>query len=513
MDTGVEQFVAVTGASVEDARRLLEACEGNLDLAINMHMEGQQEGGATDTTATTAVAGSSYEELHGVRAPIPQTSGVLIEESQTTGRSLRSRRLPATVFDPFQDYSRVSHRGGNVGKVESLADLFKPPFDLIFTGTFDELRMMGQAKKRWLLVNLQDSKEFASQVLNRDVWSHEGVKAILSEHFLFWQIHSITDDGLRFKQLYHVTTFPYVAILDPRTGEKIVDWTSITVAKFIPELKEFLCNNRFEDDESKQRGSDGLADMSEEEQLQAAIRASLREIEPEPPSDPREACESDEFVSLSSSEEEDDVDGVMEEEVAHSHTLSMSQHTVAGTVSDYVDLDVSQLRSGTDRQYSSTVTESKIPHLTRKRKLSADNESTNTPPVKLVCSSIHSNTLSQSQFKTEKGAVRNHSKGKQRAVSSGVRTSVEERLKSGELQKTDVSRVLIRLPDGSRLEKAFMRSSPIVELFTYLCEKGINPEEHDIVTNFPRRALKELDHLISFQEANFYPSVTVFVQD
>ena len=32
------------------------------------------------------------------------------------------------------------------------------------------------------------------------------------------QIHSITDDGLRFKQLYHVETFPYISIIDPRTG-------------------------------------------------------------------------------------------------------------------------------------------------------------------------------------------------------------------------------------------------------------------------------------------------------
>ena len=36
----LEQFVSVTGASREVARSLLEACGGNLDLAINMHLEG-----------------------------------------------------------------------------------------------------------------------------------------------------------------------------------------------------------------------------------------------------------------------------------------------------------------------------------------------------------------------------------------------------------------------------------------------------------------------------------------
>lgn len=61
---------------------------------------------------------------YGVRAPIPQTRGVLVEENTPpselhisyfcmvrellisyTGRALRSRRLPQSVFDPFQDYS------------------------------------------------------------------------------------------------------------------------------------------------------------------------------------------------------------------------------------------------------------------------------------------------------------------------------------------------------------------------------------------------------------------------
>ena len=40
------------------------------------------------------------------------------------------------------------------------------------------------------MVNVQDSKQFASQVLNRDVWSHGGVRTILSRHFLFWQVFS-----------------------------------------------------------------------------------------------------------------------------------------------------------------------------------------------------------------------------------------------------------------------------------------------------------------------------------
>ena len=38
------------------------------------------------------------------------------------------------------------------------------------------------------MVNVQNNKEFVCQALNRDVWSHDGVKAVVKDHFLFWQV-------------------------------------------------------------------------------------------------------------------------------------------------------------------------------------------------------------------------------------------------------------------------------------------------------------------------------------
>ena len=46
----------------------------------------------------------------------------------------------------------------------------------------------GQRSNKWLLVNIQDPKEFSCQVLNRDVWSNSAVKDIINEHFIFWQV-------------------------------------------------------------------------------------------------------------------------------------------------------------------------------------------------------------------------------------------------------------------------------------------------------------------------------------
>lgn len=63
MDEKIKQFVSVTGASVETASSLLEACGGNLDLAVSMHMEG--DGGAASTSGPGLVplVEKSYEDL------------------------------------------------------------------------------------------------------------------------------------------------------------------------------------------------------------------------------------------------------------------------------------------------------------------------------------------------------------------------------------------------------------------------------------------------------------------
>lgn len=96
---------------------------------------------------------------------------------------------------------------GSDAKKKSLAELFQPPHDIMFHGSFHEVcicnpltysftsyfslrqaRLAGEHKRKWLLVNVQDSKEFASQVLNRDVWSNHNVKDIIREYFIFWQV-------------------------------------------------------------------------------------------------------------------------------------------------------------------------------------------------------------------------------------------------------------------------------------------------------------------------------------
>lgn len=67
-DKSVQEFVNLTGASVEIARSLLEACSGNLELAIGMHLDSMpvpsdlQNRGLEEPDPAPSSAPSTYEE-------------------------------------------------------------------------------------------------------------------------------------------------------------------------------------------------------------------------------------------------------------------------------------------------------------------------------------------------------------------------------------------------------------------------------------------------------------------
>jgi thioredoxin-related protein len=125
-----------------------------------------------------------------------------------------------TTAGNVETASHSNHtKGSSSSKQKTLAELFKPPTDIMFQGTFQEARVAGQMQNKWLLVNIQDSREFRCQVLNRDVWNNHQVKKIISNQFIFLQIQHITDDGIRFRQLYEVEGCPIIMVIDPRTGQ------------------------------------------------------------------------------------------------------------------------------------------------------------------------------------------------------------------------------------------------------------------------------------------------------
>ena len=71
-DEAVEKLASICGVETEVAKNLLEACGGNLEMAVDMHME--DNGGGGGGGASAGVAGEDE-----VRAPIPQRQEVMVE--------------------------------------------------------------------------------------------------------------------------------------------------------------------------------------------------------------------------------------------------------------------------------------------------------------------------------------------------------------------------------------------------------------------------------------------------
>lgn len=293
---------------------MLEACGGNLELAVDMHMDGA----AVSQPSTSGAQEHVHNEA--VRAPIPQTNEVLVDEAPQYG--FRGRRRKArSVFDGFRDFQAEAEQQEEMQqqgvasvrtrKTRTLQDLFRPPIDLTYKGTFANAKDAGKSQGKWLMINIQNVQEFSCQALNRDVWSNTAVKTIIKEHFIFWQVYHDSEEGKKYRQFYKVNDWPYVAVLDPRTGENMVIWTKVEPITFCDLVTEFLSQHPNVDSLSppakRVRREDSIVDATETDQLQAAIQASLTEVAAPSKSSDLSVSDSDsgsELETFSDSEEE-----------------------------------------------------------------------------------------------------------------------------------------------------------------------------------------------------------------
>ena len=279
-DEAVEKLVSICGVELEVAKNLLEACGGNLEMAVDMHME--DNGGGGGGGASAGVGGEDE-----VRAPIPQRQEVMVEPgfegyvmNNRVNKSHSQRRV-RSVFDGFRDFqaeARTMEDRLDAGlpvsksKKKTLEELFKPPLDLLYQGDWQSAREHASSSGRWLLVNIQNPQEFQCQVLNRDLWSNPGVKMIVKEHFVFWQQYKESDEAQRYMTFYTITDWPYVSIIDPRTGENMVTWSRIEAATFPELITEFLTlhptlESPAKEPPRKKMRSENILEMDEDAQM------------------------------------------------------------------------------------------------------------------------------------------------------------------------------------------------------------------------------------------------------
>lgn len=152
-------------------------------------------------------------------------------------------------------------------------------------------------------MNIQDPTEFPCQVLNRDVWKSPTVKAIVRENFIFLQYLIQHHEGQWYKTFYPFEGFPHIAVLDPRTSERLISWDrTFTPAEFIETVTDFLSRN--DPSGSVQAPPPKLPpppktfdQMSESEQIEAAIAASLKEHATNQPSPLKDESQSSSSVA------------------------------------------------------------------------------------------------------------------------------------------------------------------------------------------------------------------------
>ncbi|EPZ34556.1 hypothetical protein ROZALSC1DRAFT_26782 [Rozella allomycis CSF55] len=141
--------------------------------------------------------------------------------SRGSNRSRRHQQDPEPIFSSFRNIVEENTLSVNGTRPGTLSDLFRPPLELLFPGTFEQARQKAKDRELWLLIDLQNPNEFVCNTLNRDLWNDPLIKNYLRENFIFVQYSAESSEGRRYQNYYPVENYPHVAIIEPKTGERI----------------------------------------------------------------------------------------------------------------------------------------------------------------------------------------------------------------------------------------------------------------------------------------------------
>ncbi|BCR87626.1 DNA-protein crosslink repair co-factor UBX5 [Aspergillus chevalieri] len=259
------------------------------------------------------------------------TSSIWVEDSDQANRE----RLAAATGGASETSNKSS----------MLAEMYRPPFEIMSRLPWDAAREEGRDNEKWILINIQDSSIFDCQVLNRDLWKDPTVQETIKEHFIFLQYSKDDPRATPYLQYYFQAhdvgdNYPHIAIVDPRTGEQMKVLSSgppvVKPADFLIQLHEFLdryslkVNVRNPVAKRKPEKKEKTVDaMTEEEMLEMAMRNSLGEGATQAPKleDPDELTRSVEDVKGKGKvpEAEDiSMGGVKEEELDPETSLFVS---------------------------------------------------------------------------------------------------------------------------------------------------------------------------------------------
>ncbi|KAJ9645237.1 UBX domain protein Ubx2 [Coniosporium apollinis] len=234
------------------ARRLQEEMYGGADQAADFGVRAPMARTTETLIGPSANWGSNSDDMSAAIA-----EQMRARERRVLGRpGIFNQRPPPSVWDEDnnenarrQALSRATGGASDASaKSNHLAELFRPPFDLISRLSWDEARDEGKETEKWILVDVQDAAVFDCQRLNRDIWKNSQIKDTVKENFIFLQYLKDDPNGSSYINYYFhdrdsQDAYPHIAIVDPRTGEQVKVWSGPPVpqpADFLMQLHEFL---------------------------------------------------------------------------------------------------------------------------------------------------------------------------------------------------------------------------------------------------------------------------------
>lgn len=155
-----------------------------------------------------------------------------------------------------------------------LARLFSPPYEIMFRGSFFDARDTANNEQKWLIVTLHDPQIFQCQVMNRDLWKNSAIMELIKSSCIFQQFVVETPEALAYRNFYPVDSIPHIAIIDPRTGERVKVWSHAPdVSEFSVDLADFLESNSLHKFTAAKSKTEHV-DLTEDEQVELAMALS-----------------------------------------------------------------------------------------------------------------------------------------------------------------------------------------------------------------------------------------------
>lgn len=268
----IAQLESITGLGRSEATELLEACEHSLEKAVEIHFGGGSVGETSKPSGSgrgTSGARPANKRVHkeiddaiaisddsnsqcsskydedGVRAPIAPTFARLCDYDPYAVNEFQSHAKRSRV-DGFRNMREEFNEGLATGssRRKNFSTLFRPPIDLLFDGSFEASKVRACHVNKWVLLNVQSHDDFTSKCLNRDLWSDEMVKEIIKANFVFNQVYHDSGEGQKIINIYNIHAYPFIGIIDPRTGEKLIELQAnkIDSCSFLEKITSFLCD-------------------------------------------------------------------------------------------------------------------------------------------------------------------------------------------------------------------------------------------------------------------------------